>query len=259
MTVSFSGTIWESQYSYKNPMLTLLQFNMEGMVWGLLIYNLESPLDCKEIQPVHSKGNQSWVFLGRTDVEAETPIFWPSDVKSWLIWKDPDAGKDWGQEEKGTTEDEIVGWHHWLNGHEFEQAPGVGDGHGGLACCGSWSHRESDMTERLKWTELNWTDWSGTPVHSQLVFCMCFCVWLCIPDVSMERDVLHVHLLLHYLVLSSLFFIGKGWHGLIHDLKLNNNVQVKYAKYLYFGRFSLPAGWSWRYILTEVNWIQSLI
>ena len=86
---------------------------------------LESPLDCKEIQPVHPKGNQSWIFIGRTDAEVETPILWPPHAKSWLIGKDPDAGKDWGQEEKGMTEDEIVGWHHWLDGHEFEQAPGV--------------------------------------------------------------------------------------------------------------------------------------
>ena len=113
---------------------------------------LESPLDCKEIQPVHPKGNQSWIFIGRTDVEVETPILWPPDVKSWLIWKDPDVGKDWGQEEKGTTEDEMVGWHHWLNGHGFGQALGVGDGQGGLACCGSWSRKESDATE-LNWTE----------------------------------------------------------------------------------------------------------
>ena len=89
---------------------------------------LESPLDCKEIQPVHPKGNQSWIFTGRTDAEAETPILWPPDVKNWLIGKDPDAKKDWSQEEKGMTEDEMVGWHHWLNGREFEQAPGVGDG-----------------------------------------------------------------------------------------------------------------------------------
>ena len=81
---------------------------------------LESPLDCKEIQLVHPKGNKSWVFIGRTDFEAATPIIWPPDVKSWLIWKDPDTGKDWRQEEKGTTEDDMVGWHHWLNGHEFE-------------------------------------------------------------------------------------------------------------------------------------------
>ena len=112
---------------------------------------LESPLDCKEIQPVHPKGDQSWVFIGRTDVQAETPILWPSDANSWLIWKGPDAGKDWGQEEKGMTEDEMVGWHHWLDGHEFEWTPGVGDGQGGLVCCDSWGRKESDMAE-LSWT-----------------------------------------------------------------------------------------------------------
>ena len=97
--------------------------------WTVMLEKtLESPLDCKEIQPVHPKGNQSWVFIGRTNVEAETPVLWPPDVKSWLTGKDPDAGKDWGQEEKGTTEDEMVGWHHWLNGHEFGWTPGVGDG-----------------------------------------------------------------------------------------------------------------------------------
>ena len=116
------------------------------------------PLDCKEIQPVHPKGDQSWLFIGRTDVEAKTPILWPPDVKSWLIWKDPDAGKDWGQEEKGTTEDEMVGWHPWLNGHGFGWTAGVGDGQGGLACCGSWGHKESNTTERLNW--LNWSDMS---------------------------------------------------------------------------------------------------
>ena len=109
---------------------------------------LESPLDCREIQPVHPKGNQSWVFIGRTDVEAETPIFWPPDAKSWLIWKDPDAGKDWRQE-KGTTEDEIVRWHRRLNGHEFGWTPEVGDGQGGLTCCSSWGRKESDTTEQL--------------------------------------------------------------------------------------------------------------
>ena len=114
---------------------------------------LESPLDCREIQPVHSKGNQSWIFTGRTDVEAETPILWPPDGKKWLIGKDPDAGKDWRWEEKGTTEDEMVGWDHWLDGHEFEQAPGVGDGQGGLACCSPLGCKESDMTERLNWTK----------------------------------------------------------------------------------------------------------
>ena len=114
---------------------------------------LGSPLDCKEVQPVHPKGDQSWVFIGRTDAEAEAPILWPPDVKSWLIGKDTDAGKDWGQEEKGTTEDEMGGWHHRLNGHGFGWTPGVGDGQGGLACCSPWGRKESDMSERLNWTE----------------------------------------------------------------------------------------------------------
>ena len=99
---------------------------------------LESPLDCKEIQPVHPKGNQSWIFTGRTDAEAETPILWPPDAQNWLIGKDPDAGKDWRQEEKGARVDEIVGWPHRLNVHEFEQALGVGDEQGSLACCSPW-------------------------------------------------------------------------------------------------------------------------
>ena len=122
----------------------------------MLEKTLESPLDCKEIQPVHPKGDQSWVFIGRTDAEAETPILWPPDAESWLIWKDPDAGKDWRQEKKGMTDDEMVGWHHRLNGHEFGWTPGVGDGQGGLVCCSPWSRQELDMTERLNWTELNW-------------------------------------------------------------------------------------------------------
>ena len=116
---------------------------------------LESPLDCKEIQPVHPKGNQSWVFFGRNDAKAEIPILWPPDVKSWLIGKDSDAGRDWGQEEKGTTEDEMTGWHHRLDGHEFEWTPEVGDGQGGLACCSSWGPQRVGHN----WaTEL--TDWS---------------------------------------------------------------------------------------------------
>ena len=114
----------------------------------------ESPLDCKEIQPVHPKGDQSLVFTGRTDAEAETPILWPPHAKSWLIGKDPDAGRDWGQEEKGRTEDEMAGWHHWLDGHEYESTLGVGDGQGGLACYYSCGRKESDMTEQLNWTEL---------------------------------------------------------------------------------------------------------
>ena len=111
-------------------------------------------MDCKEIQPVHSKGDQPWDFFGRNDTKAETPVLWPPHVKSWLLGKDSDAGRDWGQEEKGTTEDEMAGWHHWLDGRESEWTPGVGDGQGGLACCDSWGHRV-----RHNWaTELNWTE-----------------------------------------------------------------------------------------------------
>ena len=136
------------------------------------VVTLESPLDYKEIQPVHPKGDQSWVFIGRTDVEAETPTLGPPDAKSWLIWKAPDAGKDWGQEEKGTTEDEMAGWHHWLDGHECEQTPGVGDGQGGLARCNSWGRKESDKTEWLNWPELSWTELNGAGYHdlSFLIF-----------------------------------------------------------------------------------------
>ena len=110
---------------------------------------VESPLDCKEIQPVNPEGNHSWIFIGRTDAEAETPILWPPHAKSWLIGKDSDAGRDWGPEEKGTTEDEMAGWHHRLDGHEFEQAPGVGNGQGSLVCCSPWVCKEPETTERL--------------------------------------------------------------------------------------------------------------
>ena len=121
--------------------------------WTVMLEKtLESPLDCKEIQPVHPKGNQSWIFIGRTDAEAETPILWPPDV-NWLLGKDPDAGNDWSWEEKGMTEDEMVGWHHWLDGHEFEQISVVGDGQGGLACSIPWGWKE-DTTELVNWTEL---------------------------------------------------------------------------------------------------------
>ena len=108
---------------------------------------------------VHPKGDQPWVFFGRNDAKAETPILWPPHGKSWLIGKDSDSGRDWGQEEKETTEDEMAKWHHWLYGHEFEWTLGIGDGQGGLACCNLWGCKKSDMTERLNWTELNWTEW----------------------------------------------------------------------------------------------------
>ena len=120
---------------------------------------LKSPIDWKEIQSVHPKGNQSWMFIGKTDGKAETPILWPPDVKNWLIWKDPDAGKDWRWEDKGTTADEMVGWHHWLDGPEFEQTPGVGDRQGGLAWCSPWGRKELDKTEWTELTDLFYGSW----------------------------------------------------------------------------------------------------
>ena len=120
----------------------------------MLEKTLESPLDCKEIQPVNPKGNQFWIFIGRTDAEAEAPMLWPPDEKNWLTGKDPDAGQDWSQEKKGMTEDEMVGWHHQIDGHEFQQALGVGDAQGSLAYCSPWGYKETDTLN--KWTELNW-------------------------------------------------------------------------------------------------------
>ena len=129
------------------------------MLWTVVLEKtLESPLDSKDIQPVDLKENQSWIFIRRTDAKAKTPTLWPPHAKSWLIWIDPDAGKDWGQK-KGMTEDEMVGWHHPLDGRGFGWTPGIGDGQGGLACCGSWGHKESDTTDQLNWTELNWALW----------------------------------------------------------------------------------------------------
>ena len=151
--VKASSCIWMWGLDYKESWMP-----KSWCFWTVVLEKtLESLLECKEIQPVHSKGDRSWVFFRRNDAKAETPVLWPPDMKSWLIGKDSDAGRDWGQEEKGTTEDEMARWHHWLNGHEFGWTPGVGDGQGGLACCDSWGYKESDMTERLNWTELNIT------------------------------------------------------------------------------------------------------
>ena len=145
-----SGHVWMWELDYKESWVP-----KNWCFWAVVLEKtLESPLDCREIQPVYPKGDQSWVFIGRTDVEAETPILWLPDGKSWLTGKDFDAGKDWGQEEKGMTEDEMMGWHHWLNGHGFGWTLGVGDGQGGLACCSSWGGKESDTTDRLNWNEL---------------------------------------------------------------------------------------------------------
>ena len=120
----------------------------------MLEKTLESPLDRKKIKPAHLKGNQPWVFPGRIDAKTETPILWPPDAKSWLIGKDPDAGKDWRREEKGMTEDEMVGWHHWLDGHDLEKTQGDSEGQGVLVCCSPWGHKGSDRTERLSSNKL---------------------------------------------------------------------------------------------------------
>ena len=159
-----SGHVWMWQWDYKESWAP-----KNWCFWTVVLEKtLESPLDCKEIQQVHPKGYQSWMFTGRTAAKAETPVLGPPDVKSWLIGKDPDAGGGgggWGQEEKGTTEDEMVGWHHRLDGHEFGWTPGAGDGQGGLACYSPWGHKESDMTERLNWTELT-PLWSSFTLRS---------------------------------------------------------------------------------------------
>ena len=148
-TTSFKGHVWmwelecEESWVLKN-----------WSFWTVVLEKtLESSLDCKEIQPVHSEGDQPWDFWGRTDAKSETPVLWPPHAKSWLIGKDSDAGRDWGQEEKGTTEDEMAGWHQGLDGLEFEWTPGVGDGQGGLVCCDAWGRKELVTTERLNWTE----------------------------------------------------------------------------------------------------------
>ena len=137
--------MWELDYKERWAVKNLCFWTV------VLEKTLESPLDCKEIKLVNSKGNKPFIFIGRTDAEAETPILWPPDVKNWLTGKDPDAGKDRRQEEKGTTEDKMVGWHHWLDALEFEQTLGVGDGQVSLVCCGPWGHKELDMTEQLNW------------------------------------------------------------------------------------------------------------
>ena len=130
---------------------------------------MSGPLDCKESQPAHSEGDQPWDFFGRNDAKAETPILWPPHMKSWLIGEDSDAGRDWGQEEKGTTEDEMAGWHHWLDGREFEWSPGVGNEQGGLACCNSWGHKELDTTEWVIWPGRSPGEGNGCPLQ---YFCL---------------------------------------------------------------------------------------
>ena len=142
-----SSHVWMWELAHKESWMP------KNWCFGIAVLEktLERPLDFKEIKPVNPKGNQSWMFIGRT--EAEATILWPPDMKNWLIRKDPDTGKEWRQEEKGPTEDEMVGWRHWLDGHEFEQALGTDDGQGSLACCGPWVTKS--QTQLNNWTELN--------------------------------------------------------------------------------------------------------
>ena len=145
-----SGHVWMWDLDHKENWVP-----KNWCFWTVVLEKtLESPLDCKEIQPVHSKGDQFWIFIGKTHFEAEIPIIWPPDAKNWLTWKAPDAGNDWRQEEEGTTVDEMVGWHHQLGGHEFEQVPG--DGQGSLVCCSPRGRKEVDMTVQLNWLHWSW-------------------------------------------------------------------------------------------------------
>ena len=138
-----------------NTAINILWAPKNWWFWTVVLEKtLESPLDCKEIQPVHSEGDEPWDFFERNDAKAETPGLWPPHAMSWLIGKDSDAGRDWGREENRMTEDEMAGRHHWLDAHGSEWTPGVGDGQGGLACCNSWGCKESDMTGQLNWTQL---------------------------------------------------------------------------------------------------------
>ena len=143
-----SGHVWMWELDYKESWVP-----KNWCFWTVVLEKtLGGPLDWKGIQPVHSKGNQSWIFIGRTDAEAETPVLWPPDAKNWLVWKDLNSGKDWRLEETGTIEDEMVGWHHWLNVYEFECTLGAGDGQEGLVSCSPRGLKELDMTEQLNWT-----------------------------------------------------------------------------------------------------------
>ena len=187
------------------------------LIWpnltGVLEKTPESPLDCKKIQPVHPKGDRSRVFFGRTDVEAETPVLWPSHAKSWLIGKDPDAGKDWGQEEKGTREDEMAGWHHWLDGRESGWTLGVGDGQGGLVCCDSWGRKESDTTEPLNWTEPD-IYLGQIMTRQQMIFRSSWLWWRMIKLIIRKNYDLNVHL--KYPALLRLSYTAiEEWIGVI--------------------------------------------
>ena len=171
----YSGLVWMWELACEESWVL-----KNWCFWTVVLEKtLESPLDCKEIQPIHSEGDQPWDFFGRNDAKAETPVLWLPHAKSWLIGKDSGAGRDLEQEEKGTTEDEMAGLHHWLNGRESEWTPGVGDGQGGLACCDSWGRKESDTTQQLKWTELKHCNYMPLPPKwsSNVLFFWFFSSW----------------------------------------------------------------------------------
>ena len=171
--------------------------------WTVMLEKtLEGPLDYKELQPVHPKGDRSWIFIGRTDVEAETVILWPLDAKSWLIWKDLDAGQDWRQQEKGTTENEMVWWHHHLNGHKLGYTPGVGCGQEGRACCSLCSHAELDTTEQLNWTELNCAVvWTFFAIENNKIFLLIRSGWF-------DKRILGQYTPFH---LTLIWVLNRGW------------------------------------------------
>ena len=171
---SFSSYVQMWELSYKEG------WTLKNWCFWIVVLEktLKSPLDSKEIKPVNPIRNQPWISIGRNDAETEAPILWPPDVKSWLLGKDPDARKDWRQKEKGMTKNEMVGWHHWLNGHKFEQSLGDSEGQRSLVCCSSWGRKESDMTERLNWTEC-WILSKSFPASIEMIMCLSFLLLMC--------------------------------------------------------------------------------
>ena len=219
------------------------------------LWCLESPLDCKEIRPVHPKGNQPWIFIGRTDAEAVTPMLWPPDVKNWLIGKDPDAEKDWRQEEKGTIEDEIVEWHHWLNGHEFEQVLGVGYEQGSLACCCPWGCKQSDMIERLNWTEMNAHNThththTHTYIYRHTYIFWCIHVYLWAMKTLVFQETLQrysVHLLLYFcaligdsLVAQMVKILLSMWESWVWSLSQEDPLEKKMVVHSHILAWKIP-------------------
>ena len=176
--ITLSTKSYSQSYGFSSSLVWMWELDhKEGWVpknwcfWTVVLEKtLESPLDSKEIQPVHTKGNQPWIFIGRTDAKAKAPILWLTDAKNWLIGKDPDAGKSWGREEKEATEDEMAGWHHWLNGHEFEQTQGDGERQGSLACCSPWGSQRVGHDWATEQEQQHWSACFFFPVFPFLFF-----------------------------------------------------------------------------------------